>query len=68
MKKYIDNSKDLIDYLLVSSDALSDKEYIIYVFDGLYTNYTSLITHITNKKKILTLDELYARIRMHEKQ
>lgn len=68
MKKYIDNSKDLIDYLLVSSDALSDKEYILYVFDGLDTNYTSLITHITNKKKILTLDELYARIRMHEKQ
>lgn len=58
MEKYISNSKDLIDHLFASGDALSDKKHMLYVLGGLDTNYTSLVTYITNKKIILTLNEL----------
>lgn len=68
MKQYISKSKDIIDHLLDASDTLSDKEHMIYVLGGLDANYTSLVTNIISKERILSLDEIYTRMRLHKRR
>lgn len=68
MEQYGGNGKDLIDYILAIDDKLNDIEQIIYVLGGLDINYTSLVTSITSKKIVISLDEVFTRMSMHERQ
>lgn len=68
MGQYINHSKDMIDHLLVSRDTLSIRDQVLYVLRGLDGCYEFLVTIVTNKKKVLSLDELFNRMRTHDKQ
>lgn len=66
MEQYISVAKDLTDHILAAGDTISDREQILYVLGGLDSDYTSLVTTITSKKRILPLAKVSTCIRMHE--
>lgn len=68
MEKYICKAKDLIDHILVVGDHLNDHEKMLYILEGFDSNYVSLITNITSKKRVLGLDEVFTRLITHERQ
>lgn len=68
MEQYVAQCKDLIDLFLVTSEILNDWEQALYVLRDLDANYSSLMTHITNKKHVLGLDELFTKLMTHECQ
>lgn len=68
IEQYISVAKDLKDYILAAGDKINDREQILYVLEGVDFNYTSLITTITNMKRILPPNKVFPRMRMHERQ
>lgn len=68
MEQCISLEKKLVDHILEFVDIISNREHMLYVFEGLDSNYISLITNITNKKQILSLNDIFTCLRMHERQ
>lgn len=68
MDQYINHSKDLINHILVDGNVLTNIEKMLYVLSCLDSGYKSLVIPITNKKRVLSLEELFIRLRTHDKQ
>lgn len=41
---------------------------MLYMLGGLNVGYESLVNTITNKKRVLSLDKLFTRMRTHDRQ
>lgn len=67
MKEYISMENDLLDHIMVIGGIIFDREQMLYVIGGLDSNYTSLVKNITSKKSVISLDELFTRMRMYER-
>lgn len=63
---YTSHSKDLIDHLFTIGDALSNRVQVLYMLGELDGGYKSPMITITNKKMVLSLDELFTRMRIYD--
>lgn len=54
----------MIDYFTAASDPISDCEQMLYVLGNLDSNFAPLVTNITGKERILSLDKYFAHLRM----
>lgn len=68
MNEYINQAKDIFNLLLAAADPISLREQVIYLVSGLNFDYNSLITTLTYKKKMPTLEEVFIMMRVHEQQ
>lgn len=68
METNINTIRELINHLIARDEMISTREQVIYVLVGLDLEYTSLITNITNKKHLRSLDEVLSRMRTYEQQ
>lgn len=68
LEKYISIRKDLIDHFLAIRYIISDLEQKLYMFRGLNSHYSFLVTNVTGKKRILSIDELFHSKCVHNRQ
>lgn len=59
MNDYISRAKDLCNHLSAASDPISPRDWIMYLFSGLNFDYSSLITTLTYKKEMPSLEEVF---------
>lgn len=68
MSDFISRAKDLFNHLSVAGVQISLREQIMYLVNGLNFVYNSLITTITYKQKMPTLEEVFTMTHAHEQQ
>lgn len=66
MSQYINTVKDLFNILIVVGATITLKDYIIYMIGRLDFNYNSLITTLTHKKKIPSLEKVFTMMHVYE--
>lgn len=67
MESYISIEKNLIDHIIATGDNISDIEQILYILRGLGVYYNSIVTNLTQKKWVSSLDEVFNKLRIHVK-
>lgn len=65
---YFSKVKMIFDTLVATGAPLSEKEYVIYLLNGLGPNYETFITFVTTRSKPISSNELYHLLLIHESQ
>lgn len=68
MNEYMSQAKDIFNHLLVVGDPISRHNQVKYLVNGLSFEYNSLITTLTYKKIMPTLEEVFTMIKVHEQK
>lgn len=68
MEEYIVDAKELFDLMSEIGDLISSQEEILYLLGGLNAGYISIVTNITHKKNMPSIDEVFSRLITHERQ
>lgn len=60
--EYFNKVKNLTDTLTSIDNSLSDEEFITYMPSGLDNEYDSLVTSVTTRPDVTSLNDLYAHL------
>lgn len=66
MDEYISKAKDLFNTLFVIGNNIIIREKIMYLLDGLNSDYNALVTKLTSKKNMSPLEEVFTMMKIHE--
>lgn len=66
MDEYISKAKDLFNTLFVIENNIIICEKIMYLLDGLNSDYNALVTKLTSKKNMSPLEEVFTMMKIHE--